>query len=282
IRGDFTSQISALHQIKAGVQGDRHELRFYQNYFPSNFAPGQFDINAYGFDENANKGQLDPLDGPRKPITASAYLQDRYERAGLVANVGLRYDYLNVNEKALVNPDRPLGPDNVLTDADLTDAKTHSRISPRIGIGFPVSDRSVLHVNWGQFYQQPSFQDLYVSYRFLEYKIQTGGYYVPFGNPNLKPEMTTAYEVGLSHQLNDFSKLAVSVYYKSVKDVAQVVNVPSAPYSVAAFRNVGSATLKGVDMGFTLRRVNHINASLGYSLLFAQGTGPVSDRRNIA
>jgi len=275
IRGEFTSQISAFHQIKAGVQGDRHELRSYQNYFPSNFAPGQLDINAYGFDENANKGQLDPRDGPRKPTTASAYIQDRYERGGLVANVGLRYDYLNVNAKALKNENQPLGSDYTLTDDDLTDAKTYSRLSPRIGIGFPVADRSVLHVNWGQFYQQPDLQDLYVSYRFLEYKIRTGGYDVAFGNPNLKPEQTTAYEVGLSHQMNDFSKFDVSVYYKDVKDVVQLVSIPSQPFSITSLHNVGTATLKGVDVGFTLRRVNHVNASLGYSLLFAQGTRQV-------
>jgi outer membrane receptor protein involved in Fe transport len=282
LRGDFTSQINALHQIKAGVQGDRHELRSYQNYFPSNFAPGQRDIDAYGFDENANRGQLDPLDGPREPITASAYIQDNYERGGLVANVGLRYDYLNVNAKALKSEDRPLGADNVLTDADLTDAKTYGHLSPRIGIGFPVTGRSMVHVNWGQFYQQPDLQDLYVSYRFLEYKLQSGGYDVAFGNPNLKPEQTTAYEVGFAHQMNDFSKFDVSVYYKNVKDVVQLVNIPSVPFSFTSLRNVGSATLKGVDLGFTLRRVNHINASLGYSLLFAQGTGPVSgSQRNL-
>src|SRR4029077_19028253 len=98
--------------------------------------------------------------------------------------LGLRYDYLNVNTKALKSEDRPLGSDNILTDADLTDPKTYSRISPRIGIGFPVSDRSVLHVNWGQFYQQPNLQDLYVSYRFLEYKIQPDGDFVAFGHPH--------------------------------------------------------------------------------------------------
>ena len=280
IRADFTSQLNASHRVKAGVQGDKYELRFYENYFPSQFSPNQLDINAYGFDVNANEGQLDPLDGPRKPITASAYIQDSYERGGLHADVGLRYDYLNVNAKALVDPDRPLGADNVLTDADLTDAKTYGRISPRIGVGFPVSDRSMLHVNWGQFYQQPDFQDLYVSYRFLEYKLQTGGYDVPFGNPNLRPEMTTAYEVGIAHQLNDFSRFDVSAYYKDVKDLAQVTSVPSFPYSFTAFRNVGTATLKGVDVGFTLRRVHHIDASLGYSLSFAQGTS--SNTGNVA
>ena len=231
------------------MQFDRHELRFYQNYFPSNFTPGQFDIDAYGFDETGKSGSLDPLDGARKPTTASAYVQNRYERGGLVANIGLRYDYLNVNAKALKNEDLPLGTDNVLTSDDLTDAKTYSRISPRIGIGFPFTDVTVLHVNWGQFYQQPNLQDLYVSYRFLEYKVRKGGYYVPFGNPNLKPEMTTAYEVGVAHQLNEYSKMDISVYYKDVRDLVQVANIPSRPYSFASFRNKDFATLKGVDVG---------------------------------
>jgi outer membrane receptor protein involved in Fe transport len=106
---------------------------------------------------------------------------------------------------------------------------------------------------------------------------------VPFGNPNLKPEMTTAYEVGLSHQMNEFSKFDVSVYYKDVRDLVQVANIPSAPYSFASFRNKDFATLRGVDLAFTLRRVNHISGGIAYSLAFANGTGSVSNtQRNIA
>ena len=282
-RGNATSQINPYHQLKGGVQFDRHELRFYQNYFPSNYAPGQLDIDAYGFDELGNPGELDRLDGPRKPFTASGYVQDKYERSGLVVNAGLRYDYLNVNTKALKSEDTPLGPDNLLTDEDLTKAKTYSRLSPRLGIGFPVTDRTVLHVNWGQFYQQPNLQDLFVSYRFLDFKVRKGGYYVPFGNPNLRPEMTTAYEVGIAHQLSEVAKMDLSVYYKDVRDLVQVQNVPSKPYSFASFRNVDFATLKGVDLGFTLRPVNHIQGNLAYSLSFAKGTGSVSNsQRNIA
>jgi outer membrane receptor protein involved in Fe transport len=283
LRGDVTSQVNAYHQLKAGAEFDRHELRFYQNYFPSKFVPGELDIDSYGFNELGQPGSLDALDGARKPFTASAYIQDRYERSGLVANVGLRYDYLNVNTKALVNENAPLGDDNVLTAADLTDAKTYGRISPRIGIGFPVTDRTVMHVNWGQFYQQPNLQDLYVSYRFLDYKVRKGSYYVPFGNPNLKPEMTTAYEVGVAHELNEVTRFDISVYYKDVRDLVQVSNIPSKPFSFASFRNKDFATLKGVDIGFTMRPVNHLQGNLSYSLSFASGTGSVSNtQRNIA
>lgn len=282
-RGDFTSQVNPYHQLKAGAQVDRHELRFYQNYFPSDYAPGQFDIDAYGFDELGNDGQIGPLDGAREPFTASAYFQDKYERSGLVVNAGLRFDYLDVNTKALKSEDLPLGADNRLTDEDLTDAKTYARFSPRLGIGFPVTDKTVLHVNWGQFYQQPNLQDLYVSYRFLDYKIRNGGYYVPFGNPNLKPEMTTAYEVGVNHQLSDVAKFDVSVYYKDVRDLVQVENIQSKPYAFASYRNKDFATLKGMDLGFQLRRIRHIQAALAYTLSYAKGTGSVSNtQRNIA
>jgi outer membrane receptor protein involved in Fe transport len=286
VRGDVTSQVNSFHQFKVGGQADWHELRFYQNYFPSSFAPGTPHIDAYGFDEFANEGKIGALDGPRRPFTASAYLQDRYERGGLVANIGLRYDYLNVNTQALKNENSPLGPDGQLTEADLTDAKTYGRISPRIGIGFPVTDKTVLHVNWGQFYQQPNLQDLYVSYRFLEYMVDESPYFVPFGNPNLKPEMTTAYEVGIAHQLNDFSKMDISVYYKDVRDLVQVQNIQvteAGSKNFASYRNKDFATLKGVDLGFSMRRVNHISGNLAYSLSFAKGTGSVSNsQRNVA
>ena len=105
----------------------------------------------------------------------------------MVVNGGLRYDYINTDAKALVNENTPLGGgQHSSTTADLTTSKTYSRISPRLGVAFPVTDKTVLHVNYGQFYQQPNLQDLYVSYQFLEHKIRTGGYYVGFGNPNLQ------------------------------------------------------------------------------------------------
>src|SRR5262249_53385231 len=135
----------------------------------------------------------------------------------------------------------------------------------------------------GQFFQQPNLQDLYVSYQYLEHKIKTGGYYVGFGNPNLKPEQTTAYEVGVQHMLSDRAKLDVTAYYKDVKDLVEVATIASFPNNFASYRNKDYGTIKGLDLGFTLRRVNHVEANLAYSLSYAVGTGSVSNtQRNIA
>jgi hypothetical protein len=44
-----------------------------------------------------------------------------------------------------------------------------------------------------------------------------------------------------------------------------------------SYRNVDFATVKGIDLGLTLRRVNHIQAQVNYSLSYAVGTGSVSN-----
>jgi len=280
IRGDYTSQWNPFHQIKGGFEYDQHTLRYYDHYFPVNFIGGDVtNIDRYGFSADGTSNEDGGIDGPRRPRTLALYLQDKYERGGLIVNAGLRYDYINVDTQALRSEQYPLGtgPAYVLADSNLTESKTYARVSPRIGIGFPITDRTVLHANWGQFYQQPNLQDLYVSYRFLEYKIVNAGYFVGFGNPNLKPEQTQAYEVGIAHALSDFAKLDATIYYKDVKDLVEVQAVSSKPNGFTSYRNADFATIKGLDLGFTLRRVNHIQANVAYSLSSAVGTGSVSN-----
>ncbi len=279
IKGDLTSQLNPFHQLKSGVQYDRHTLRYYNHLDPFNF-PTSPDIERYGFSADGRKEEDSGRDGARHPYSGSIYAQDKYERAGLVVNAGLRWDYINTNVPALKDENLPLGTDGQLQNEDLVENKTYSRISPRVGIGFPVSENTVMHANWGHFIQQPNLQDLYASYAFLERVVNRGGYFVTFGNPNLKPEKTTAYEVGIAHRMSEYAKVDATLYYKDVKDLVQVVSIPSAPYGFASYRNVDFATIKGLDLAVTMRRFAHVTAAVNYSLSFANGTGSVSNTRS--
>ncbi|HET9253135.1 MAG TPA: TonB-dependent receptor, partial [Candidatus Eisenbacteria bacterium] len=159
---------------------------------------------------------------------------------------------------------------------DLEDSKVYNRLSPRLGVGFPVSDRTLVHVNYGKFFQQPNLQDLYVSYSFLEYKVQRGGYFVGFGNPNLLPEETTAYELGIQHTPSDRSRIQAAAYYKDVKNLVEITNIPSFPNSFSSFRNRDFATIKGLDLSYVMRRTGNVSLNANYSLSWAKGTGSVS------
>jgi len=303
-QGSLTSQINRYHQLKFGADYQRHTLRYFNHFFPVQLGgsnPNLTDWDGYGYDMrvirdaggNITRIDLeetddDAQDGPKHPRTWSAYVQDKFEREGVVVNGGLRLDHINVDTEALASESRPLGiegddrPDSLEAN-ELSANKTYARISPRLGVAFPVDDRTKLRFNYGQFYQQPNLQDLYVSYRFLQHKVRTGGYFVGFGNPNLKPEQTTAYEVGFERQLGDRAKLDVTAYYKDVKDLVEITSIPSFPNAFSSYRNRDFATIKGLDIGWTMRRTNHIATSINYSLSYAQGTGSVSNSQgNIA
>ena len=322
VAANYANQVSRSFQLKAGADFQRHTLRYYDHYFPvqlydANGNPDNIrDADRYGYDalgnelnegetftdsngngsydvgepfNDSNKNGIfdDPLDGPKHPKVASVYVQGKYERLGLVLNTGLRWDYLTPNTQSLRSESLPLDPDATtdsrLQATDLQESKVYNRISPRVGVGFPVSDQTLIHVNYGKFFQQPNLQDLYVSYAFLEHKIRTGGYFVGFGNPNLKPEQTTAYELGLTHTPTDRSRIQLSAYYKDVKDLVEITNIPSAPNSFSSYRNRDFATIKGLDLAYTLRRTGLVSMTASYSLSWASGTGSVSQtQRNIA
>jgi outer membrane receptor protein involved in Fe transport len=311
-QASVTSQVTPHHQLKAGGDFQRHTLRFFNHFFPvqlgGNLSSANFnDWDGYGYEMipvvvqgsagqdslvgvNLEENDDDDQDGPKHPKTWSLFAQDKFEREGVIVNGGLRFDHINVDTPALKSETFPLGdpdaPTNIadsLETQDLEENRTYTRISPRLGVAFPVDDKTILRFNYGQFYQQPNLQDLYVSYRFLQHKVRTGGYFVGFGNPNLKPELTTAYEVGMARQVGDNVRLDVTAYYKNVKDLVEITSIASFPNGFSSYRNRDFATIKGVDLGFTMRPTNRISANLAYSLSYAAGTGSVSNtQRNIA
>lgn len=246
--------------------------------------------------EDVNSGP----NGAKKPYTFALYLQDKVEWQGLVINAGVRYDYLNANTDRLRNEERPLDPDGyllpnavateeqrrlggMLEATDFEKTKAEQKLSPRLGVGFPVSDKTVMHVNYGKFFQRPELQYLYVNTKWLERMVRDHPYYAPVGSPNLKPEETTAYEVGIAHQLGDFTSLEITAYYKDIQGLTEVVNQSSIPNSFAVYRNYDFGTTKGIDVSLKMRRTRSISGQLDYSLAFASGTGSyATSQSNIA
>jgi outer membrane receptor protein involved in Fe transport len=305
---DVTHQLTSHHQFKAGFDIERHTLRYWRHLFPVNLFMldrPYTDTNHNGINDNVEQAYLevdhygyafdDPeqnqdsgLDGAKHPITMAVFLQDKMEFEGLVINAGVRYDYLNVDTKRLRSESYPLDPfhtglSSTLDPQDLEPAEIQQRVSPRLGVGFPVSDKTVMHFSYGKFFQQPNLDDLYVSYQYLEHKIQTGGYFYPFGNPNLKPETTTAYEVGFTQQIASNVRFDVTAYYKDVRDLVEVKTIPSFPNNFSSYRNTDFGTVKGVDFDVTMRRTRNFSANVAYGLMWAIGTGSASvTQRNIA
>ncbi|MFQ5453656.1 MAG: TonB-dependent receptor domain-containing protein, partial [Candidatus Zixiibacteriota bacterium] len=289
-RGDITSQVSTSHTLKSGVEFQRHTLRYYRNLRP---AEGYqvVNIDRYGYDIFGDESDtLSFRNEAKNPINFAAYLQDRFEWHSLVINAGVRFDFFDYKAKRFKNLERPLDPDSLapngddpLDESDLEDSEKFTRVSPRLGIAFPVSDKTQMHINYGKFFQRPDLVRLYSGYDFTETRLRTGGFFYPFGNPNLEPEETTQYEFGFTHKLGDNTAFDVTAYYKDVRGLIQVNHHTGSPLEYDLYQNSDFGTIKGVDFTMTMRRTKNISLNMKYTLAYATGTGSYANtQRNIA
>ncbi|MFQ5500251.1 MAG: TonB-dependent receptor plug domain-containing protein, partial [Candidatus Zixiibacteriota bacterium] len=300
IKGDINTVMGPYHTVKVGVDFQRHTMRYFQHFFPAKIGDpddpddvdNYLDINRFGYDSLAN--EIDDENGRnsvKNPINFAGYIQDRFEWRGMIINAGVRLDYFDYKANRIKNPAKPLDPDtlndaNAFTlelDTDLEDSEKFTRVSPRLGVAFPVSDVTQLRLNYGKFFQRPDLANLYVGDDYFQHKVNLGGYFVSFGNPNLEPEKITQYELGLTHQMGDNTVVDVAAFYKDIVDQIQVINQAASPNSYATFVNQDYGTVKGLEFAFTMQRTNNIYLNAKYTLTYANGTGSfATTQRNVA
>ncbi len=292
-KGDFTSQVNSANTVKIGFEFQKHSLRRFSDGLATlengSAIPKELYLNRYGYDSLGNESDnQDYLNSTKEPIFLGLYIQDRFDWRGLIVNAGLRFDYFDYKALRIINLSNPFDPDTLnpsdvtLDEADLEESTKHTKISPRLGISFPISDVTQMHINFGKFFQRPDLQNLYVGYDYFEAR-NGAGFFSVFASPNLEPEKSTQYEVGVTHQLGDYTSFEITAYYKDVQDLTSGVEIsPAIPVSYSIFSNVDYSTIKGVDFGFTMRRNRNISASVKYGLSVASGTGSFSGtNRNI-
>ena len=234
----------------------------------------------YGFDEFGRRGEGEGLEAPRHPVLAAAYIQDKAEYRDLVVNAGVRCDYFDVNSFRFVDPAAPvrLTERTTIDLASMRPTRTFLEFSPRLGLSFPVSDRTVFHVQYGRFAQMPKLRDMFTGGAALALEV-AGGNYIPFPTAfDVEPINTTQYEIGLGHQFAATASFDVTGFYRDVKGQLQVRRqqvtqnaVDAAAYNYLA--NGDFATTKGVELVVKVRRMRRLQALFNYTLSDARGTG---------
>ncbi len=239
---------------------------------------------SFGYPAYFDNWEVDPtqtsdegLDGAKHPIIGAFYLQDKIELADLVLNLGLRADYIDANDKKLVDP-YDVGIVNGLLDPEtLEDTEAHLSISPRLGISFPVTDKTVFHAQFGKFTQQPELRYLYTGWNYMAAQLNQGNA-VQVGNPDLRPVSTTSYEIGVGQQIGVSSSVSLTAYYKEIRDLIVMRNrVNALPVTYAQFQNGDYSSVKGLSLTYNMRRTKGLSANLNYTLQYAAGTGSTSE-----
>lgn len=309
---DLTSQISKRHQIKTGIElkWDRVFLEDI-TLIPATDADGQ-QIQPF-------QPEIRPATEPshdlinREPFTFAAYIQDKIEYESLVINVGLRFDMFDPNGRVPVdlndpniygpfklqniykdtNGDGVIGLDEQTAGNQLTvaereaywyrSASKKTQLSPRLGVAYPITERGVIHFSYGIFRQTPDYEQLY---RGDELKVtqaaglQGGKGSNGFGNPDLNPQRTTMYEIGLQQQLSDNIGADLTLYYRDIRDwisTSPPIDAAIAGVSYGRRINRDFANVFGITMAFSKRFANHYSFDLDYTFQIAEGTNSDPD-----
>jgi len=270
-----TSTGSLLRNIRTNpdlVRTTDQLIAYLQNFNSSNF-------NNYGYDlfGRVVDDESSPY-APKHPVFASAYVQDKFESDDLIINAGFRFDYIDMDSWALIDPSNPKYDEEtkLISKESLTDGRTFQYISPRLGFSFPVTDQTVFHMQYGKFVQAPSLD---LSYRGMHQATSQliGGF--AFVNPiayDLEPVRTTQYEIGITQQFTEFAAVDITAFYKDIKGLPvyafQEVIAGASVAQYAVYTNQDFATTKGVEVNLKTRRVERVRAEVNYTYTDAKGT----------
>ena len=262
---DLTSQVTRNHQIKTGI-----ETKY-------------LDISRHDFQRSSGVSSR-PTIYQMFPVEGGAYITDKIEFASIVLNLGIRLDYANSKGTGFGDPLDPLSEQSVETEGlELNPWKTNEnkfKVSPRIGIAFPLTDVSVIHFNFGHFYQQPNYRDLYRGINDPVNSIISGNIQ---GNPNLTHEKSIQYEIGLQQQLGQVFSINANLWIKETTNQVGSVRVNAFtdpgqdnPYRYSIFVNNNFGSAKGLDLTIQKRYSNYFSGNLNYTLSKATVLQPTS------
>ncbi len=146
------------------------------------------------------------------------------------------------------------------------------QISPRIGLGYPISDRGVIHVSYGHFFQIPKLEDLFTN---PEYRIASGTGIINtlVGNPDLEPQQTISYEIGLQQELTDDFGVTINFYFRDIRNLisADKVVLTYDQRKYAMYVNRDYANTRGVTLSFEKRYSQMWLANIDYTFQIAEG-----------
>ncbi len=304
---DVTSQFDNRNQLKAGVEAQFDEVFLEDlNLVPAIDANGQQITPFQPMIQDASGSNTNRF--TRKPFNFAAYIQDKIEYESLIINVGLRFDYFDPQGKIPADPEDPniYSPfkdgniyrdnngDNLIDTAERVNANrktvaereaywyksatTKSQVSPRLGVAYPITDRGVIHFSYGIFQQVPDYEQLY---RGDETKVTSAiGIQGPYGNPDLKPQRTTMYELGLQQQLTETIGIDVTGFYRDIRDwVSSSPAIATAVAGVNYARRINRdfANVRGLTIAANQSFSSSFSFSADYTFQVVEGTNSNPD-----
>ncbi len=124
-------------------------------------------------------------------------------------------------------------------------------------VRYHITPATSVYANVGSAFRAPALSELY----YFDESMWGNTY----GNPELKPEESVSYEVGVNHQIKDNLALSLSAYKTDIKNLIMY----SYGYPNSTYENINKAEITGGEFGLKYNRGNYY-AAAQYGLVDAK------------
>ena len=203
----------------------------------------------------------------RDPRQASLWLQQKLELDWLVLDAGLRLDAFDPVASAWASPEELF--DAQGQESPLEAVDPWRVLSPRLGLAFPVDERTVMHASYGKFVQFPDFDALYTNpERSLDLvRVPLLGY------PGLAPQETVAFELGFKRRVRPGATFELTAWHKDIRHLMSTVLARQFTREFVVYANTDNGQVSGLDLATRFPLTRHSRLFLDYTIMTARGTG---------
>jgi hemoglobin/transferrin/lactoferrin receptor protein len=235
---DESTQLDAQFQKEIQFTNNRHELTYGLSASDASF---DLDYTDYFLDSGTSQpgsSEVPKSESEKRGIFVQdqVYLLDE----ALVVTAGLRYD----DYKA--SPDQSSGLEDHNSDA----------FTSRLGAVYHWNQHFSTYAQYSEGFRAPSIYELYYD------KDNTAHGYKIVSNPNLKPEESQSYEIGLRAN-NSMGALELSAFYNDYTNFIKSSTVNSGGLDITTNENVDEAEIYGAEFKGSLWLDEALGAPMG-------------------
>jgi TonB-dependent receptor len=192
--------------------------------------------------------------------STAGYLQGKYqftfgngmELDGLLGGRLVRTDREITGTGTITPAPTPQNPNPAAVLTPVTTDTTDDDFLPNFSARLKISPELQLRFSAARTMARPAFEDLNPG---LTYEVPINANILPNGtggNPNLKSQMSSAYDLTLEYYFARSSYVSAALYYRDIKDrIIDAINpevIDGVTYNITRPRNVGSAELQGIEL----------------------------------
>ncbi len=227
---DMEADWEGFANIQADQKLDNHEVIVGFNWDYAAFTSYNVtfanwtDIND--FVENTSQGNGD------NETTDSLFAQDQWKIfPSLTAFLGARWDHwISADGKIY----------NTLLSTEVTyPTVSFDQVTPKVSLVYKVDQNGSLRASWGQAFNPATSGELYL------FSSGTNTETIP--NPNLKPELDTAWEIGGEYELPTQTTVSATYFNNALTNLIYADTSTAGVTTITQYFNAGQAQINGIE-----------------------------------